>query len=54
METVVLQNFCYLGRHLEFIKNFIFNKNAANFIQISRKYMFAASDTNMIKNRVEK
>ena len=54
METAVLQHFCHLGRHLEFIKNFIFYKNAANFIQISRKHMFTASDTNMIKNRVEK
>ena len=41
-------------RHLRFFKNFIFSKNAANFLEISRKHMFTASNTNIIKNRVGK
>ena len=37
---------------LHFSKKFIFDKNAANILEISRKHMFTASNTN-IKNRVE-
>ena len=31
-------------RHLGFFKNFILRKTAANFIEISRKHVFAASN----------
>ena len=43
------QNF---GRHLEFFKNFILHKIAANFTEISRKHVFPASNRNIIENRV--
>ena len=36
------------------LKTFIFSKNAANFLKISRKHVFTASNMNVIKNRVEK
>ena len=50
MATVVSQHV----RHLGFFKHFIFSKNAANFLEISRKHVFAASNRNKIKNRVKK
>ena len=53
MATVVSQHVGHLGRHLGFFKNFIFSKNAANFLEISRKHVFTDSNTNKIKNREE-
>ena len=50
MATAVSQNNRYLG----FFKNIIFSKTAANFLEISRKHVFTASNTNIIKNRAEK
>ena len=42
-----------LAAILDFSKKTIFRgKNAANFTEISGKYMFAASDRNIIENRV--
>ena len=32
--------------------NFVLRKTAANFTQINRKYVFAVSNRNIIKNRV--
>ena len=54
MATIILQHVHHLGRHLGVFKNFIFSKNAANFLKISRKHVFRASNMNIIKNRVEK
>ena len=55
MATVVSQHVRHLGRHLGFFKNFIFRKTAANFSEISRKHVFAASNRNTIlKNRAQK
>ena len=33
--------------------NFIFSKTAANFLEISRKHVFTASNRNIIKNKVQ-
>ena len=44
----------HLGRHLGFLKKNYFNKNAASFLEISRKHVFTASNMNIIINRVEK
>ena len=44
--SVLVPSDCHLG----FFKNFIFNKNAANFLEISRKHVFTASNMNLIKN----
>ena len=52
MATVVLQHARHLGRHLGFFKNFILRETAANFTKISIKHVFAASNRNIIKNRV--
>ena len=52
MATVVLQYVRHIGRHLEFFKNFILHKIAANITEISRKHVFAASNRNIVKNRV--
>ena len=52
MATVVSQHVRHLGRHLGFLKKVILRKTAANFTEISRKYVFAASNRNIIKNRV--
>ena len=41
-------------RHLGFFKNFILCKTAANFTEISRKHVFAASNRDIIENRVLK
>ena len=48
------QHVRHLGRHLGFFKNFIWRKIAANFIEISRKHVFATSNRNLIKSRVLK
>ena len=48
MATVVLQHV----RHLGFFKKFILRKTATNVTEISRKHVFAASNRNIIKNRV--
>ena len=48
MATVVSQHV----RRLGFFKDFILSKTAANFTEISRKHVFAASNRNIIKNRV--
>ena len=50
MATAVSQHV----RHLGFFKTFIFSKTVANFLKISRKHVFTASNSNIIKNRVEK
>ena len=47
-----LQHVRHIGRHLGFFENCILCKIAANFTKISRKHMFAASNKNIIKNRV--
>ena len=52
MATIVSQHVRHIGRHLGFFKNFILRKTAANFIQIRRKHVFAASNRNIIKDRV--
>ena len=58
MATVVSQHFRHLGRlfgrHLGFFKKFILRKTAANFSEINRKYVFAASNRKITKNRVQK
>ena len=51
MATIASQHVRHLGRHLGFFKNFILRKTAANFTEISRKHVFAASNRNIIKNR---
>ena len=48
MATVVSQH----ARHLGFFRNIILHKTVANFTEISRKHVFAASDRNIIKSRV--
>ena len=52
MATVVSQHVRHIGRNLVFFENFILRKIAANFTEISRKHVFAASNRNIIKNRV--
>ena len=54
MATVVSQHVRHLGRRLGFFKTFILPITTANFLEISRKHVFAASNRNIIKNRVEK
>ena len=59
---VLTKNGCYdngrfttcppYGRHLGFLKNFILRKTATNFTEISRKHVFAASNRNIVENRV--
>ena len=39
---------------LDFFQKFYFGKTAADFLEISRKHVFTASNRNIIKNRVEK
>ena len=51
MATVDSQNVRHLGRHLGFFKKFLLRKTAANFTEISRKHMFAASDMILIKKQ---
>ena len=50
MATIISQHVHHLG----FFKHIIFSKNAANFLEVSKKYVFTASNANIIKNRVEK
>ena len=52
MATVVSQHVRRIGRHLGFFEYLILRKIAANFTEISRKHAFAASNRNIIKNRV--
>ena len=52
MATVVSQHIHHMGRHLGFFKKFILGKTTASFTEISRKHAFAASNRNIIKNRV--
>ena len=52
MATVVSQHVRLIGRHLGFFENVILRKIAANFTEISRKHVSAASNWNIIKNRV--
>ena len=52
MAAIVSQHVRHLGRHLGFFKNSFLRKTTANFTEISRKHAFAASNRNMIKNRV--
>ena len=52
MVTVVSQHVRHIGRHLGFFENSILRKIAANFTEISRKHVFAASNRIIIKNRV--
>ena len=54
MVTVVSQDVHYLSRYLGFFKNFIFSKNAANFLEICRTHVLATSNTNIVKTRVGK
>ena len=51
MATVVSQHVRHLGCYLGFFKNFILSKTAANFTEISRKHVFAASNRNIIENK---
>ena len=50
MATVDSQHVCHFG----FFKNFTLRKTAANFSEISRKHVFAASNRDIIENRVFK
>ena len=50
--SLVSEHVHHIGRHLGFFKNFILHKAAANFTEISREHVFAASNRNIIKNRV--
>ena len=52
MATVDSQHVCHIGRHLGFFKIFILREIAANSTEISRKHVFAASNRNIIKNKV--
>ena len=52
MATVVSQRVRHLGRYLGYFKNFILRKTTANSTEISRKHVFAASNSIIIKNRV--
>ena len=52
MATVVSQHVRHLSHHLGFVENFVLRKTATHFTEISRKRVFAASNWNIIKNRV--
>ena len=54
MATVVSQHVPHLDRHRKFFKKNIFGKIAANFLEISRKHVFTASNRNIVKNTVRK
>ena len=54
MATVVSQHVRHIGRRLGVFDNFIFSKNAADFLEISRKRVFTASNTNIVKNKAKK
>ena len=55
MATAVSQHVGHqiLAAILDFFKNFSFSKTAANFLEISKKYVLSASNKNIIKNGVE-
>ena len=53
MATAVSQLVHHHGRHLGFLKKFIFSETVAS-LEISRKHVFAASNGSIIKDRVEK
>ena len=52
MAKVVSQHVRHIGRHLNFFQIFNLTQNAANLNKTSRKHVFAASNRNIIKNRV--
>ena len=52
MAKVISQHVWHLGCHLGFLLKNYFAKNAANFCEISRKHVFAASNRNIIVNGV--
>ena len=52
MATVVSQHVRQLGHHLGFLNNFISRKTAENVTEINRKHVFAASNRNIIENKV--
>ena len=54
MTTVVSHHVGHLGRLLRFFQKNILRKTAENFNEISRKHVFAASNWNIIKKRVQK
>ena len=54
MATVVSQHARHIGRLLGYFEKSILRKNAANFAEISRKHVFAASNMNIIKNGVKR
>ena len=54
MATILSQHVSNLARHLGFLKNFIFSKNAVNYLEIIKKHVFTASNTNIINNGVGK
>ena len=54
MATAVFTTCLPFGRHLGVLKKLIFRKTATNFTGISRKHVFLASNTKIIKNRVKK
>ena len=61
-DQVSIKNCCYgnvqsfdnMSAILDFLKIIFSAKMQANFLEISRKHMFTASNTNIIKIRVEK
>ena len=52
MVTVISQHGRHFGCLLEFFKNFILHKIAANFNENNRKHVFPASNRNINENRV--
>ena len=52
MATVVSQHVPHISRHLGFFENFILRKIGANSTEISRKFVIAALNSNITKNRV--
>ena len=53
MATIVSQDVFHLGRHIGLFKKYILFKSAANFTEIIRKHVFAASNRNKIKSLKE-
>ena len=54
MAVVVSQDVRHLGQHTGFFKKCTFLKTAAYYLEISTKHVFVTSNSNIIKNRVEK
>ena len=52
MATVLSQHVRHIDCHLGFLKKYILRKTTANFTEISRKHVLAASNRNTIKNSV--